>query len=307
MIMNDFKQKLIYFFSIIGVITTVFVFVQIADAEEKGEEERVTYDLPQQIKSVKMLGNVSFAGEQVPMNIDTRERLDRELTVNSYYHSSTLLNIKMANKYFPIIEPILSEYGVPDDFKYLAVAESGLRNVTSPASAKGIWQIRKAAAQEMGLEVNSEVDERYHIEKATVAAAKYLKQNYKRFGSWVEAAAAYNMGAAGLSKAMNSQGTDDYFELNINEETSRYVFRLIALKEIMQNPSSFGFYVQPGDLYERLDNSYLVTVDKSVASWADFAKEKGTTYKLLKYYNPWLRDNKLTVKHNVYQVRIPRG
>lgn len=303
------RKLIIYVFAAIGMIFTTMAMTGAIDGEATISKvgEKLGFGLPQQVKGIKAKYNVSFAGESIPMNIDTRERLDRELTVNSYYHSSTLLNLKMANKYFPIIEPILTAHGVPDDFKYLAVAESGLRNVTSPANAKGIWQIRKAAGKEMGLEINSEVDERYHVEKATAAAAKYLRKQHERFGSWIEAAAAYNMGPTGLSKAMKSQGTDDYFELNINNETSRYVFRLAAIKEIMSNPSEFGFYIDSDDLYERMDDVYSVTVDRSISSWAQFAKDHGTTYKLLKYYNPWLRDNKLTVKHNVYEVKLPRN
>lgn len=298
-----------------GVIFTLLIFVSYStsDPEPKDSDETSTaktaetYKLPQQVYPIRIGSVVTFAGENIPMNIDTRERLDRELLVNSYWHSSTLLNLKMANKYFPVIERILAEQNVPDDFKYLAVAESNLRNVVSSARAKGFWQFRKLAAKEWKLEVNDEVDERYHIEKSTEAAAKYLKRLYKRFGSWSNAAAAYNVGPTSFAKSLKQQGEEHFYDLNVNDETARYVFRLTAMKEIMKNPSSFGFYVNPEDLYQPLDNYYEIKIDKSVPSWAAFAEEKGITYRMLKYYNPWLRSNKLTVKNNTYYVKIPRS
>ncbi len=262
--------------------------------------------LPQVVKSVKMDRGFSFAGEPMPINEDTRERLDRELTVNAYWHSSTLLNIKLANKYLPMIEQILREEGVPEDFKYLAIAESGLRNVSSPAGAKGFWQFRKLAGKEMGLEINTEVDERYHLEKATRAACKYIKQLYNRFGSYTIAAAAYNVGPTKLKSELAKQGETSYYDLNLNSETSRYVFRLIALKEILSRPNDFGFYVDAGDKYYSQADLMEVTVDSTVANWKDFAKQHGVSYRMLKYHNPWLIDSKLTVKNNVYQIKVPR-
>ncbi len=268
--------------------------------------ERIRNSLPQVIKSIEMEPTINFAGEPMLLNMDTKERLDRELTVNAYWHSSTLLNIKLANKYLPTIERILREEGVPDDFKYLAIAESGLRNVGSSAGAKGFWQFRKLAAKEFNLEVNSEVDERYHIEKSTRAACQYLKQLYKRFNSWTNAAASYNVGPTKYRSVMNQQNESNYYNLNLNQETSRYVFRLLALKEIIKSPQDFGFYVDPHEKYEPMDNCYEVTVDKTVNDWAVFAKQYGLSYRMLKYYNPWLIDSKLTVKNNVYKIKIPR-
>jgi len=264
-----------------------------------------TTHLPQQVHGVPMPQVPTFAGEIIPMNVDTRERLDRELSVNSYWHSSTLLNLKMANKYFPIMERILAEQGVPDDFKYLAVAESNLRNVSSSAAARGIWQFRKLAAKEWDLEVNSEVDERYHVEKATVAACRYLKRLHKRFGSWANAAAAYNVGPTNFSRLLREQDQTSFYDLNLNGETSRYVFRLAAIKEIMKDPAKYGFYIDAQDKYPSFEDTYLIDIEKTVPSWATFAKEHGVTYRILKYYNPWLRDGKLTVKNNTYQVRLP--
>jgi len=293
-------------FSAIGFLSVcAFVFTSFTEGEKKTETE-VLNALPQVIRT-PTVDSPSFAGEAMPINMDTRERLDRELSVNAYWQSATLMNIKRANKFFPIIEPILAEEGVPDDFKYLAVAESSLRNVQSSASAKGFWQFRKAAAKELGLEINDEVDERYHVEKATRAACGYLKKLHKRFGSWANASAAYNVGPTKFARTLKQQGQTSFYDINVNSETGRYVFRLIAIKEIMKNPERYGFFIEPHELYERIDNVYYVEVDKSVKSWAEFSKHNGVTYRMLKYYNPWLRDSKLTVIKKKYMIKLPRA
>lgn len=263
-------------------------------------------NLSQVVEAPNVNRSFTLAGELLPDDFDVKERLDRELLVNSYWQSNTMINLKRANRYFPTIERILREQGVPDDFKYLAVAESNLSNVVSPAKAKGFWQFRKLAAKEFGLEVNDEVDERYHLEKSTEAAAKYIKQLKNRFGTWTDAAASYNMGPTNYSKVLKNQGEDSYFDLNVGTESSRYVFRIVAIKEIMSNPNSFGFYPQPGDLYQELNNVYEIKVDSSVSSWKKFATQHGVSYRELKIYNPWLRDNKLTVKKNTYFIKIPK-
>ena len=287
------------------VISSVLLYQPIqADNDVKNSESSVA-NLPQMVEAVDLNKNFSFANEDMPNNFDTKERLDRELLVNAYWQSSTLLNLKAANRYFPVIEKILKEEGVPDDFKYLAVAESNLRHVSSHARASGFWQFRKAAAKEMGLEVNAEVDERYHTEKATRAACNYIKKLYERFGSWTNAAAAYNVGPGNFSKTLTNQKEENYYDLNMNSETSRYVFRLIAIKEIMSNPSKYGFYLDKKDLYTELDNYKVITVNESVENWGDFAKEHNTTYRMLKIYNPWLRDSKLTVIKNTYKIKVP--
>ena len=302
------------FFSAVGFITVCFIiftsFSNLSDANKTTAEQSITSNgegIPQVVKPIPPIDNPSFAGEAMPLNMDTKERLDRELSVNTYWHSSTILNLKNAHKYFPIIEPILKEMGVPDDFKYLAVAESSLRNVQSSANAKGFWQFRKLAAKELGLEVNDEVDERYHVEKATRAAAGYLTKLYKRFGSWTNAAAAYNVGPTSFAKTLRKQKEQSFYDVNVNDETGRYIFRLIAIKEIMKNPQNYGFYLDPADLYERIDDVYYVKVDKSVSDWAAFAKHNGVTYRMLKYYNPWLRSGKLTVINNTYKIKLPRN
>jgi hypothetical protein len=289
---------------IIGLSTQLSrVQANLVDAENKS----IVSTLPQIVEAVDLDKTFTFAGEEMPNNFDNKERLDRELLVNAYWQSATLMHIKAANRYFPTIERILAENGIPDDFKYLAVAESSLRHVSSPANAKGFWQFRKLAAKEFNLEVNDEVDERYHTEKATLAACKYLKQLYERFGSWSNAAASYNVGPTNFRRILNSQGQDNFYDLNLNSETSRYVFRLMAIKEIMTNPSQYGFYLDDNEKYQPLDNFYEVTVDKTINSWSEFAKEQGVSYRMLKVYNPWLRDTKLTVINNKYQIKIPKA
>ncbi len=299
-------SKYSIFFLISGLIFTSLIFISYSTEGSIEEEEIIkSFDLPQVVRSVKLKDKYDWAGEVVPDNPDVMERLDRELLVNSYWHSTTLLHIKMANKFFPIMERILKEEGVPDDFKYLAVAESSLRNVSSHANAKGFWQFRNLAAKEWNLEVNNEVDERYNVEKSTKAAAQYLKQMKKRFGTWTDAAAAYNVGPTSYAKTLQNQGESNYYDLHLNDETSRYIFRLIAIKEIMSEPEKYGFYVDEEDLYPGLENTYEVKIDKSVASWKDFAQKHGISYRMLKYYNPWLIDNKLTVLNKTYYIRLP--
>lgn len=293
--------------ALISIVLVTIAFVAGTKLQaDRPEESDIMKILPQMIESVDLNKEFDWAGELMPRNFDNRERLDRELLVNAYWQSSTLLNVKAANRYFPTIERILAEEGVPDDFKYLAVAESNLRNVVSSANAKGFWQFRKLAAKEMGLEVNDEVDERYHVEKATRAACKYLKRLHKRFGNWTNASAAYNIGPTNFSRILSKQGQSSYYDLNLGEETNRYIFRLLAIKEVLKNHQNYGFYVDISEKYPPLDNYYEVLVDKSVDSWSDFAHNNGTTYRMLKVYNPWLRENKLTVINNTYNIRIPR-
>lgn len=250
--------------------------------------------------------SVDFAGEATPLNIsDVKERFDRELVVNANLDASTLLIMKRANRFFPIIEPILKKNGVPDDFKYLAVAESALMNATSSAGAKGFWQFMPATAKERGMEVNDEVDERYHLEKSTEAACRYLLDAKSRLGSWTLAAASYNGGLAGVNKQITSQGVSNYYDLLLTDETHRYVFRILALKEIMKNPTLYNFNVTPEELYQGIPTKKVV-IDSAVTDLASFAKEQGINYKILKIHNPWLRDKKLTnASKKRYELEIP--
>jgi membrane-bound lytic murein transglycosylase D len=250
--------------------------------------------------------SIDFAGEETPLQIsDVRERLDRELLVNANLDASTLLIIKRANRAFPIIEPILKRNNVPDDFKYLAVIESSLMNAVSPAGARGVWQFMPETARESGMEVNDIVDERYHLEKATEAACQYLINAKQKFGSWTLAAASYNSGMNGVNKQIEMQKVTNYYDLLLNEETSRYVFRILALKEIMKNPEKFGFTVNTEELYTNLPSKKII-VDSSITDLATFAKSQGINYKILKIHNPWLRDKKLmNISKKKYEIEIP--
>ena len=258
------------------------------------------------IKALKIPNNLTFAGEKVPTELnDIKERMDRELLVNTYWQSNGLLLIKRAHKYFPLIEPMLKKHGIPDDFKYLAVAESGLENNSSPAGAAGFWHFLKSSAKEYGLEVNQNVDERYNLEKATNVAAEYLKKSKKRFGSWTLAAAAYNAGNARIARNLKKQQVDNYYDLLLNNETSRYVFRIVALKEVLSYPKKYGFEFEEEDLYD-LPKTKTIKVDTVISNIASFAKGFQSNYKELKLHNAWLRENKLNNKsRKLYTIKIP--
>lgn len=292
------------------VIATAFIFVASKIDTDKRPEYNwsPTENIPQIVKAVNLDQPFVFCGETLPMdNFDVRERLDRELTVNTYWHSSTLLAIKTSLRYFPMMDKMLNDEGLPIDLKYIAVAESALRNVVSPAGAKGFWQFMKGTGKEYGLEINNEIDERYHFEKSTKAAIQYLKRLKKRFGTWANVAGAYNMGGGNMNKHLRLQRAESYFDLNLNEETGRYYFRLVALKHIVENPREFGFYLEKDDFYPPLHDFKVIEVNGAVENWGDFAKEHHTTYRMLKIYNPWLIDNKLTNKaKNIYEIRVPR-
>ena len=249
---------------------------------------------------------MTFAGERVPLqDTDVRERLDREIHVNTYWHSNMLLMIKKANRFFSEIEPLLKKYNLPDDFKYLAVAESGLDNVTSHAGASGFWQFMKATGKEYGLEINNYVDERFNLELATKVAAQYLMNSKELFGSWTNAAAAYNAGNAGITKQMKRQDATDYYSLLLNSETGRYVFRILAFKEILSNPEKYGFYVDQQDLYQAIPTKTII-INTPVEDFAKFAKQQGINYKILKIHNPWLRDTYLkNASGKAYSIKIP--
>lgn len=286
------------------VVCGIFIYaVQDAPTDAHYEEEFIN---DYNIYALPIPEKMDFAGESVPLNDpDVRERMDRELLVNTYWQSNALLLFKRANKVFPVIEPILAKHGIPDDFKYLAVIESGLLNVVSPAGARGVWQIMPATAKEYGLEVNENVDERYHLEKSTEAACKYLIASKKRFGTWTLAAAAYNAGNAGISNRLKDQQVDDYYNLLLGEETGRYMLRILAMKEIMNSPKKYGFNFREKDLYT-LVPSRKVEVDTTITDLTKFAQLHGINYKVLKIHNPWLREPKLNNKSGKkYQIEIP--
>ncbi len=259
------------------------------------------------VRAVNLPDNLSFANEKVPINSpDIRERIDREFLVNTYWQSNGFLMFKRAHKYFPLIEKILISEGVPLDFKYLAVIESGLTNVVSPAGAAGFWQIMKTTGREYGLEVNGNVDERYHLVKSTYVACKYLKDAKRKLGTWTLAAAAYNGGMNGISRKLSKQQVSSYYDLLLGSETSRYVPRIIALKYIFSSPKKFGFNFEEKDLYKYIPTK-KVQVDSVISSMTNFSKHFGINYKILKIHNPWLRDGHLNNKsRKKYEIEIPQ-
>ncbi len=260
----------------------------------------------QKIYSPPIPQKLDFAGENVPLeNFDVFERIEREFIVNTYWHSFTMLAIKRASRCFPIIEPILKRNNIPEDFKYVAVIESGLYNTVSSAGATGFWQIMEDVGKKYGLEINDEVDERYDVEKSTEAACSYLKESYGLFKNWTLAAASFNMGLNGVEKQLERQKTNNYYNLVLNEETSRYIARIIALKEILKNPEKYGFYLSTDQLYKPLKSSN-VEIPDDISNIADFGIKYGINYKTIKLYNPWLRENYLVNKnHKIYAIKIP--
>jgi membrane-bound lytic murein transglycosylase D len=251
--------------------------------------------------------SIFLCGELVPQsNWEVKERLERELLSNTYWQSNTLLLLKRSGKYFPMMDRILAEEGVPLDYKYLAVAESGLTNAVSPAGARGVWQFMKSTGQSYGLTINNEIDERYHIEKATRAACTYLKHAKEKLGSWTLAAAAYNRGLSGVMRDLKNQQVETYYDLYMNTETSRYVFRLIAYKLIMENPASYGFSLSNEEYYDNIQ-TVNISVDTTIADLAEFAIQNGTNYKTIKVLNPWLRDDHLIIKPgNSVLIEVPK-
>ena len=295
--------------AIIGLIclSGLFIFaVQKAPSDDNLESKTKLIN-DYNVYAISVPEHLDFADEVVPLSDpDVYERMDRELLVNTYWQSNGLLMFKRAEKYFPVIEPILKKYGVPDDFKYLAVIESGLINVVSPAGARGVWQIMPATAKENGLEVNENVDERYNLEKSTEVACKYILKSKESLGSWTLAAAAYNAGNSGVSKRLEEQQVSNYYDLLLGEETGRYIFRIVALKEILNHPQKYGFNFTKEDLYKDIP-TYTVAVDTAVTDFTAFAKSFGINYKILKIHNPWLREPKLNNKsRKVYSIEIPK-
>jgi membrane-bound lytic murein transglycosylase D len=257
-------------------------------------------------KSFRLPDNVTFAGEKMPLeNFDTRESLEREILTSAYRHSSTILIIKRANRYLPVIEKILRKNDIPDDFKYLAAAESEYSNMISPAGATGFWQIMQSTGLEQGMEINSVVDERYDVEKSTQFACDYFRKSYEKYGNWTLAAASYNGGRAAIDEQIEIQKQNNYYDLLLSEETARYIFRAVAYKLIISDPGSYGFMIEKNELYPVL-KYHEVKVDTAITSFSKFAEEFGTNYKMLKSLNPWLRKPYLTPNPGKeYLIKIP--
>lgn len=306
-----FNTEFVFFFSGIAAGLLILVIIGIYSSKYNSGSQINNYfssdsNYSNKIVSPKIPDRIDFAGERVPLeNFEVKERIDREMLVNVYWYSSTILGLKRANRWFPVIEPILKRNNVPDDFKYLAVIESNLTNTTSYAGAVGFWQLTEDVAKNYGLEVDDEVDERYNVEKSTEAACKYLIDAHDEFKNWTLAAAAFNMGKNGLEKQIERQRVHNYYNLLLSEETLRYVARIISMKLIFSNPAEYGYALNKDDLYPPLQ-THNVEINSPVENWTDFAFSHGINYKILKYYNPWLRDISLTnKKKKVFEIKIP--
>lgn len=310
--MGIFKNILMGLGVVFLISTLVFAVQQDELVLSPDKEKEMATDIKKNvakeyiITAIDIPEDLNFAGELVPQDDpEIMERIDREFLVNTYWQSNAVLLIKRANKFFPIIEPILARHGIPEDFKYLAVAESGLQNVVSPAGASGFWQIMKDTGKEYGLEINDNVDERYHLQKSTEVACKYLRRYKDHYGSWTLAAAVYNAGTGSITKFMNIQKAESYYDLLLGDETGRYVFRLLAIKEILTHPERYGFEIDKTDMYTAVP-TFTVEIDTPVTNFADFAEEYEINYKILKRHNPWLREphlNNLSGKE--YTIEIP--
>ena len=301
------QYRINYILSLILVFGIGTMLPTLIGSSMVSEQHSAKSEVPYCVTPPTVPEKVSFDGETIDLRrYDRRERMDREMMSFTYMHSTTMLLVKRANRYFPIIEPLLKENGIPDDFKYLMVIESNLNNIArSPAGAAGLWQFMPATAREFGLEVNDNVDERYHIEKATVAACKYFKQAYAKYGDWMAVSAAYNAGQGRISSQLDQQLASHAMDLWLVEETSRYMFRLLAVKEIFNNPQRYGFLLKKEHLYPPIPYKEI-TVSTPIASLSDFAKQQGITYAQLRDANPWLREQSLKNRTGkTYVLNIP--
>ncbi len=303
------KKKLILIIAIpitFSILVFLVIFFYLKGEKALRQAPVIITENERRISSPPIPEELVFCGERVPLeDFDIYERIDREFLVNTYWHSATLLYLKRANRWFPVIEPILKRNGIPQDFKYMSVAESGVMNSVSPDGATGFWQLMESAAKKYGLEINAEVDERYDVEKSTQAACDYLKEAYAKFGNWTLAAASYNMGLDGVEKQIARQKTKNYYNLLLNDETFRFIARIVTLKEIFKDPKKYGFYFSNDDLYSEIETND-VKVNYPIKDLADFAKSHGINYKILKLFNPWLRDNFLKNKsRKTYFIKIP--
>ncbi len=288
----------------LAAITAIIVGIRALKLAEKRPVSLEQIQL--RSNDIEFTEDLTFAGERVPLEMfNIRERYERELLSTCYFHSNTMLLVKRSSRWFPVIEPILKKYGIPEDFKYLCVAESTLTNAVSPAGAVGFWQFMEATGKEYGLEINKEVDMRYNVEMETEAACRYFLKSYEIYHNWTLVAASFNAGTRRLSKFLKEQKVHSYYDLLLSDETERYIFRILAFKTILGNPEKYGIYVSKNLEYQPFKYKTVI-VTESVDSWADFALEHDITYKLLKIFNPWLRSKSLKVrKGEVYEIKIP--
>ncbi len=291
---------------VIGILFIVSIYA-VVDMMTPEQEYKALFNRNTKVLAPELPSKASFAGEDAQLTLYyVRESFDREIMAATFMHSSTIQMFKRANRWFPIIEPILEKNGIPEDFKFLAVAESNLANVISPAGAEGYWQFMKATGQKYGLEINEFVDERYHVQKATEAACRYLKDAHRKFNNWTVAAASYNRGMEGVATALENQKVKRYYDLFLHEETARYIYRILAIKEVYNHPVRYGFYLLEQDLYPKL-LTYSITVDTTIGDLPDFARKSGINYRILRELNPWIRNYSLPNKFGkVYTFLIPK-
>lgn len=291
----------------LGLLTVSFaalVLIAIDNNEYKKQADAFTQKY--EIRNPAIPSSLDFAGEEVPVNfLDVKERVEKEIISNVFFHSNTLLTLKRSKRFFEAVEPILKKHGIPTDFKYLAVIESNLVNAVSPSGAKGIWQFMPATGKSYGLEISDDIDERYHLEKSTEAACKYLKEAYNHFGSWTLAAASYNRGMAGIDADIRKQGVKNYFHLHLNTETHRYVPRILAIKTIFENQQDFGFFLVSKDFYA-FPKTKEIEISEQIDNIADFALSMGSNYHTIKTLNPWLRSNLISGHKKIYTILIPQ-
>ncbi|MBO5865656.1 MAG: lytic transglycosylase domain-containing protein [Bacteroidaceae bacterium] len=300
------RTRISSFIILAGIVCCV-ILLSSNKTQDAQEESRKQQPMPA-VFSPEIPTSIVFAGETIDLTLqDRRERMDKEMLSFTYSHINTTLIIKRANRLFPIVEPILKECGIPDDFKYLMIIESnGDPESLSPSKAAGLWQFLEKTGREYGLEVNDEIDERYHTEKATRAACKYLKDSYEIFGDWLTVAASYNTGRANVTKRQERQKQQKAIDLVLPDETSRYIFRLMAVKTIFANPAKYGFTLHSSDLYPTIAIEREISVSNAMIDWADFAKKHGVTFLQLREANHWIRRTTLNNKSGKsYKVQIP--
>ena len=302
-------MRKIFLLSTIAVFAIVIVLLFVFSSQRKQKSDKAyneAFAINYKIFTPPFPDSVTFAGEAVPINnLLVRENFDRELLINTFWHTNTILSVKRANRWFPVIVPILKENNIPEDFKYLALIESGLMNVVSPKGATGFWQFLEETGKIHGLEINKEVDERYNVEKSTLAACRYLSDSYDEFKSWTLVAAAYNAGKRRISETVEKQRTNSYYDLLFNEETSRYMSRILALKTIYEAPTRYGYYIREADLYPVIPVKEI-TISTIIPDLVTFAQENKVSYKVLKEFNPWLRSDHLpNASGKKYVIKLP--
>ncbi len=305
---KHFKRYFIAFGAILLFLSILKLFVYSFSDSISDANYEDYFNASYKVFSIRIPKNLNFAGEKTPIrDFSVREAMERELVINTYWQSQTLLLHKRANRWFPIIEPILKKNDIPEDFKYIPLIESQLTNVVSSQGATGFWQLVEPTAKEYGLEITEDIDERYNVVKSTEAACKYFKEAYKQFNNWTLVAASYNLGMTGVQSQLNRQKASTYYDILLTEETARYVYRILAMKEIISRPKVYGFILRKKDLYPVIPTKKLI-IDSTIHNLADFAIKEGISYKYLKLFNPWLRTNTMSNPNKKkYILELPKN